>query len=144
MKLVVLTYGTEGDTRPLAALSHALREAGHDVCLLGDSRTLDVARALGVPVEPLTGDIRELFAEWGQKGPRGTARAMVGLTNAQTASWMRQTLAVTDGCDAVVTSGLAGFVGLSVAESVGVPAIGAGMIPLTPSREFPSPFLAAS
>lgn len=35
MKLVILTYGTEGDTRPLAALNQALREWGHDVCLLG-------------------------------------------------------------------------------------------------------------
>lgn len=31
MKLLILTYGTEGDTRPLAALGHALMQAGHAV-----------------------------------------------------------------------------------------------------------------
>ena len=38
MKLLIITYGTEGDTRPLAALGHALVQAGHDVELLGDAR----------------------------------------------------------------------------------------------------------
>lgn len=141
MKLVLLTYGTEGDTRPLAALGHALREAGHAVDLLGDARTLGTAHALRVPATPLSGDIRELFAEWSEQGPRGTAKAMVTLTNTHAAAWMRETLAVAEGCDAIVTSGLAGFVGLSVAERLKVPALIAGMIPLTPSREFPSPFL---
>lgn len=141
MKLVLLTYGTEGDTRPLAALGHALREAGHAVVLLGDARTLGTAHALGVRSVPLSGDIRELFAEWGRKGPRGTAKAMVALTNTHAAAWTRETLVAAEGCDAIVTSGLAGFVGLSVAERLGVPAAIAGMIPLTPSCEFPSPFL---
>jgi sterol 3beta-glucosyltransferase len=36
MKLVALTYGTEGDTRPMAALCRALQDAGHDVSLLAD------------------------------------------------------------------------------------------------------------
>lgn len=144
MKLVVLTYGTEGDTRPLAALSHTLRGAGHEVSLLGDASTLGAARELGVAATALPGDIRELFSTWGRQGPRGTTQALVALTNAYTAAWMRQTLAAAQGCDAIVTSGLAGFVGLSVAERLAVPAIGASMIPLTPSREFASPFLPPS
>ena len=49
MKLLIITYGTEGDTRPLAALGHALMQAGHQVELLGDASTLGVAQALGVP-----------------------------------------------------------------------------------------------
>ena len=141
MKLLILTCGTEGDTRPLAALGHALRAAGHDASLLGDASTLGAARDLGVPAAALSGDIRELFTTWGRQGPRGTARALVALTNTHTAAWMKETLAAARGCDAIVTSGLAGFVGLSVAERLALPAIGAGMIPLTPSREFASPFL---
>lgn len=143
MHLLILTYGTEGDTRPLAALGHALRNAGHEVRLLGDAGTLGSARELGVPAQALSGDIRELFAEWGRHGPRGTARALLRLTNANTKAWTLETLAGARGCDAILTSGLAGFVGLSVAEHLNIPAIGTGMIPLTPSREFPSPFLPA-
>lgn len=141
MKLLILTYGTEGDTRPLAALGHALRRVGHDVFLLGDARTLGSAEELGLGNAALSGDIRQLFSDWGRQGPRATTKALVNLTNANTHAWMVETLAAAEGCDAILTSGLAGFVGLSVAERLGIPAIGTGMIPLTPSREFPSPFL---
>ncbi|WP_165720277.1 glycosyltransferase [Bordetella trematum] len=141
MRILVLTYGTEGDTRPLLALSQALIRAGHDVTLLGEARSLGLASTLGVSAVPLAGDIRLLFADWSRSGPRGVAKALVALTNTHTAAWMAQTLQAARGCDAIVVSGLAGFAGLSVAQSLGIPAIGAGMIPLTPSRTFPSPFL---
>lgn len=143
MKLLILTYGTEGDTRPFVALGHALRCSGHDVHLLGDARTLDPAEAVGLANSALSGDIRQLFCDWSREGPKGTAKAMVRLTNANTHAWTVETLAAAEGCDAILTSGLAGFIGLSVAECLGIPAIGAGMIPLTPSGEFPSPFLPA-
>jgi len=55
--------------------------------------------------------------------------------------WMRQADAAAAGCDAVLTGGLAAFVGLTVAEHHGLPVIGTGMIPLTPTAAFPSPFL---
>jgi sterol 3beta-glucosyltransferase len=54
---------------------------------------------------------------------------------------LHATVAAGEGCDAVILSGLAAFVGLSAAEFLQVPAIGAGLIPITPTREFPSPFL---
>jgi UDP:flavonoid glycosyltransferase YjiC (YdhE family) len=59
MKLVALTYGTEGDTRPVAALCRALMDAGDEVTLLADGGTLGSARDLGVPHGALAGDIRE-------------------------------------------------------------------------------------
>jgi len=43
MKFVVVTYGTEGDTRPLAALTRALIDAGRAAHLLADAATLGVA-----------------------------------------------------------------------------------------------------
>ncbi|MGB6007210.1 glycosyltransferase [Castellaniella sp.] len=141
MNLLILTYGTEGDTSPLIVLGHALRAAGNTVHILGDARTLGLAHQLGVPASPLAGDVRKLHADWGRTGAKGAAKSLVKLANEQCDAWMRDALAAAEGCDAVVTSGLAGFVGLSVAERLKVPVIGAGMIPLTPSREFPSPFL---
>src|SRR5690606_2578592 len=135
MKIVILTYGTEGDTRPMLALGQALVKSGHEIILLGDAHALGLANRLGFPATPLSGDIRALFAGLSQSGARGMAQALVELTNANTAAWTTQTLAASQGCDAIVLSGLAGFVGLSVAEHLGIPAIGAGMIPLTPSKE---------
>ena len=61
MKLVALTYGTEGDTRPIAALCRALMDTGHETTLLADAGTLGSARDLGVPHAALAGDIRGML-----------------------------------------------------------------------------------
>lgn len=149
MEFTVVTYGTEGDTRPLAALCRALIDAGHRARLLADRATLHAADALGVPCSPLAGDIKRalepgaaLGAIVGKRsGVQATAKALAAIANANTHAWMAQVKAAAEGSDAIILSALASFVGLSVAEHLRIPAIGASMIPITPTREFASPFL---
>ncbi len=149
MKFTVVTYGTEGDTRPLAALCRALIDAGHDARLLADRATLHAAHALGVPCAPLSGDIKQaldpneaLGSIVGKRsGAQATARALASIAEAHTGAWMREVKAAAGQSDAIILSALASFVGLSVAECLRIPAIGASMIPITPTREFASPFL---
>ncbi len=70
-----------------------------------------------------------------------TAKGLARLANENAERWLRAAVEVGKGCDAIIVSGLAGFVGLSAAEHLGVQAIGAGMFPLTPTAAFPSPLL---
>lgn len=149
MKFSIVTYGTEGDTRPLAALSRALMDVGHDTLMLADTGTFESIHALNVPVQALSGDIRKTLAA-GVAGtnmmPRksdfkGTARLLADIANENTEAWMAELLASARGSDAIIFSGMAGFVALSVAERLNIPAIGAALIPMTPTCEFPSPFL---
>ncbi|AMJ58158.1 MULTISPECIES: glycosyltransferase [Stenotrophomonas] len=143
MKLLALTYGTEGDTRPLAMLCRGLIDAGHEVILLADAGTLGSAQALGVPHQGLEGDIQSevtaLVASG--NGMRAASSGLAGIAMRHTASWMRQANAAAEGCDAVLTGGLAAFIGMSVAEHRQLPLIGTGMIPITPTQAFASPFL---
>lgn len=141
MRFVVATYGTEGDTRPLAALSRALIDAGHDVRLLADEATLGSAASLGIPTAPLTGDIKKILQPERKARPSDTVRDLTRITNANTESWLREITAAARGCDALIVSALASFVGLSAAECLGIRAIGAGAIPITPTAAFASPFL---
>lgn len=149
MKLVAATYGTEGDTRPITMLCRALMDAGHDVTLLADGGTLGSARALGVPHAALAGDIRGTLKPGGgiasvvsgKTSLNATAQALARIANENATAWMRQTAAAAADCDALIISGLISFVGLSVAEYLAVPAIGAAMFPITPTAAFPSPFL---
>ena len=147
MKLVALTYGTEGDTRPMAAVCRALMAAGYDVTLLADGGTLGSPRDLGVPHAALAGDIRGALqrgvfsAVAGKNSLNATAQAMARIANENTDAWMRQVLEVAAGSDGLIVAGLAAFIGFSAAEKLAVPVIGAGMIPLTPTSAFPSPFL---
>jgi len=149
MKFALLGYGTEGDTRPLAFLARALIDAGHEAIQLADASTLGTAKALGVPAVPLAGDIRGTLDPQQAisgvlkegAGVTRTTRALANIANANATSWLRTTVGAARGCDALIVSGLAAFVGFSAAEFLRIPAIGAGMIPITPTREFPSPFL---
>lgn len=145
MKLLALTYGTEGDTRPVAALCRAWMDAGHDALLLAEKNTLASAGSLAVPHAALSGNIQESLADFISqgKGVNATVAALSGIANAQAESWMQQTADATADCDGIIVSGLAAFVGLSVAEHLRVPVIGAGMIPISPTRAFPSPFFPA-
>ena len=143
MKLIVLTYGTEGDTRPLAALCRTLLDAGHDVCLYADRNTLGSAKELNIPHEALSGNIKEQLADMLKrgKGVNATVSGLSHIANQETESWMRQAAAAAQDCDGIIVSGLTAFVGLSVAEYLKTPLIGAGMIPISPTRSFPSPFI---
>lgn len=148
MKFLVLTYGTDGDTRPLAALSRALMDAGHEAHLLADGASLGSAAALGVPATPLAGNIRATLGHNGagsgvfeSDNPNDAAKELARLANANAEPWLRTAVEVGRGCDAILISGLAGFVGLSAAEYLGVKAIGTGMFPLTPTAEFASPLM---
>lgn len=143
MRLLALTYGTEGDTRPLVMLCHGLRQAGHKVMLLAEQGTLGSARDLGVPHAALEGDIHDEVVALVARGNNlaAASRGLARMAGRHVPAWMAQADAAAAGCDAILTGGLAALVGLSVAERHGLPAIGTGMIPLTPTRAFASPFL---
>src|SRR5690606_7479942 len=119
MRLRLLTYGPEGDTRPIAALGHALAGAGHDVRLLANAATVGIGAQLGLHSQALPGDIRGAIA--GDGAMRDITRNLARLTNENTGAWLAQAIEAGRGCDAVVVSGLAAFVGLSTAEALGVP-----------------------
>ena len=149
MNLIAVTFGTEGDTRPIATLCRSFMDAGHGVMLLAAAGTLSSARDLNVPHAALAGDIRGTLQPGGgiasvlagKKSLNATAKALAKIANDNAAAWMRQTLEAANGCDVMIGAGLAAFAGFSAAEKLGIPIIGAGMFPLTPTVEFPSPFL---
>jgi UDP:flavonoid glycosyltransferase YjiC (YdhE family) len=149
VKILAITYGTEGDTRPLAALCRGLIDAGHEAKLLAASATLGSAQALGVPVRALAGDIRglqqpsEALANVVKRGDRfaDVTKALAHIANTNAESWMQAAAEATAGCDVVLLSALASFVGLSIAEYRKVPGIGVSLIPISPTAAFASPFL---
>lgn len=144
-----MTYGTEGDGRPLAALCAALMAAGHETALMGAAASLGAAGPLGVPTLSLAGDMKAASDTAGSISGvvkaggdfTSTTSALAAIANRNAEVWTRQVLQASDGADAIVASGLAAFVGLSVAERLKIKAIGAGLIPITPTAAFASPFL---
>lgn len=143
MKLLLVTYGTEGDTRPQVMLARGLIDAGHQVSLLAEQQTLGTARELGVPHAALHGAIEgEVDALIGQGNSlRAASRGLARMAGRLTGPWVEQADAAAVGCDAVLAGGLAAFIGMSVAERHRIPLVGTGTVPVTPTAAFPSTFL---
>ena len=146
MRIVALTFGTEGDTRPMLALCRGLIDAGYDVLVLAERSGAGYAQSLRVPFVALDGDMRaELLAaaDLSQHGDdvKHVARELSRIGATHAASWMRTTLAHARGAHAILCAGIAIYVGLSCAEALGIPAIGVALQPMMPTRAFGSPFL---
>ena len=102
-----------------------------------------------MPTTALSGDIRGairrdhviggVVAKGG--GFNATARALATIANENAESWLEAIVDAGNGCDAILVAGLTAFVGFSAAEYLGAKNIGSGMIPITPTAAFPSPFL---
>jgi sterol 3beta-glucosyltransferase len=147
MRFTVVTYGSEGDTRPLVALCRGLMEARHEVQLFAEQSTLGSARALGVPVAALAGELQSILP---LDDPSRELRAFdvfrvsaqsLRLVNENTASWMRNVSEHARSSDAVLFAGLASITGRTVAQALHKPAINLCLQPTTATREFLSPVL---
>lgn len=146
MKITTISFGTEGDTRPMVALCRGLIAAGHEATLLAESSGAGLAALAGVPFVALAGDMHAavtgLLSGKKQASASASREAMVQIAKQCSSAWMRTLLEHARGCDAILFSGLAPYVALSVAEYLKVPAVGAGLQPtVAATREFPSPFL---
>jgi UDP:flavonoid glycosyltransferase YjiC (YdhE family) len=142
MRFTVVTFGTEGDTRPLVALCVGLQDAGHSVALFADRSTLDTAKAHGVSAFALSGDIKATVGPEGALGKlmkdgggaNGIAKATAEIAQTNTESWLKAAVdhAKESNSDAVLFSGVASYVGLASGECSNIPSIGLGLIPIFP------------
>ena len=147
MRFTVVTYGSEGDTRPLVALCRGLMDAGHQVRLFAEQSTLSSADSYGVPVQVLPGDIRSTLP---MENPSQELRSgdlwksiKDGLRAVKdnTAAWMSAVADHARGSDAILFSSLAVLVGHVIAQELKKPGIAVWLQPWSPTREFASPLL---
>ena len=102
-----------------------------------------------MPTTALTGDIRGSIRRGNVIGGvvskgggfNATARALAAIVNENAESWLSAIIEAGKGCDVILVAGLTAFLGFSAAEYLGAKSIGSGMIPITPTTAFPSPFL---
>jgi sterol 3beta-glucosyltransferase len=147
MRFTAVTYGSEGDTRPLVALCRGLMDAGHEVRLFAEQSTLDSAQAQGVPVQALAGDIRStLPMDDPARDLRGgdllkSIKDGLRAVKSNTAAWMRVVADDARTSDAILFSSLAVLVGHAIAKELKKPGIALWLQPWSPTREFASPLL---
>src|SRR3954468_10832354 len=147
MRLTVVTFGSEGDTRPLAALCRGLMDRGHELLLFADESTLSRPRELGIPTQGLSGELKSAMPgegpdhEVGFRDVLRSANRVKALITAHSADWLRTVAAHARESDAILFSSLAVGIGMVLSEELRKPAIGLFFQPLTPTREFSSSML---
>jgi UDP:flavonoid glycosyltransferase YjiC (YdhE family) len=147
MRLAIVTFGSEGDTRPLAALCRSLLDNGHEVRLFAEQSTLGLPRALGIPCEALAGDVKAALPiadprlEMRPTEVMKSVNALNAVVAANTASWLRTAASYARGAEAILFSSLAANAGNALAKELRKPGIGLFFQPITPTSEFSSPLL---
>lgn len=144
MLFSVVTYGSEGDTRPFVAVCRGLINAGHEVLLFAEQSSVHLAHAHGVPAEILAGDIKSTLPldnpdqELSTREIIRTVRQGLRGVNDNIPTWMRVITAHARTADAILYAGLACPPAQAIAQELGKPAIGLWLQPTTPTREFGS------
>jgi sterol 3beta-glucosyltransferase len=147
MRFTVITYGSEGDTRPLVALCRGLMDAGHEVRLFAEQSTISSAHSYGMPVQVLPGDIRStLPLENPSKELRSgdlwkSIQDGLRAVKSNTGPWMSTVVDHARVSDAILFSGLAVLVGHTIAQELKKPGIALWLQPWSPTRKFACPLL---
>ncbi len=143
MRFTVVTYGSEGDTRPFVALCRGLMDAGHEVLFFAEQSSTYIAHQHGIPVETLAGDVKTILpldSPSQELTPRElvkTVRTGLRSINANVAAWMAAVARHAQTADAVLHSGLASLVAQVVAQEVDKPAISLCSSPRRPPGNSP-------
>ena len=144
MRIALLASGSRGDVQPYVALGKGLQQAGHEVRLVTHRDFETLARSHGLEFWPVAGNVQEIAQSQEMRSrieggnflslmalmAREAERGAVGLAEGG--------LAACRGVD-LVLGGLGGaFVGLALAEKLGLKLVQAYYTPFTPTRAFPS------
>ncbi|MET9831898.1 glycosyltransferase [Streptomyces sp. NPDC006385] len=123
MRVLLVTYGSRGDAEPMAGLAVALRALGAEARACAPPDFAELFAGVDVPMAPIGSSVREMVKgnvtgtapQPPESLPQRAARVF--------AATYDSALAVAEGCDVVVATGLmpAAAGARSVAEKLGVP-----------------------
>jgi sterol 3beta-glucosyltransferase len=144
MRIAIIASGSRGDVEPYLALGKGLQKAGHVVRLVTHENYQALVTAQGVDFWPIAGNVQDIAqsAEMQERLGSGNFLAVMALMAREAergALWMAEGgLAACRGMD-LLLAGLGGmFVGVALAEKLGLPLLQAYYIPFTPTRAYPS------
>lgn len=139
MRVLLTTYGSRGDTEPMAGLAVALQALGAEavVCAPPDPEFIDLLDRAGVPFAPAFMGVRDWIRVAG-KPPMDLPKRAAEMAFAQLGAVSR----AAEGCDLIVATGLMPSCAASqaVAERKGIPYAQAIFCPLLLPSEHHAPF----
>jgi UDP:flavonoid glycosyltransferase YjiC (YdhE family) len=144
MRILLVTTGSLGDIRPFVALALGLRRAGHEVRLAAPRDASALAEQYNLEFQPVDLDHQERLARQANSGTlEGGNTLRFGLQRMQDKQRIFQdvNLAAWQVCEAadLIIYRIGGFLAVdSMAEKLGVPCFKAGLVPYSPTAEYPN------
>ncbi|MBS4099717.1 glycosyltransferase [Tsukamurella paurometabola] len=136
--VLIATYGSRGDTMPLAGLGLRLQRAGHTVTITANTELATETAALGI-------DTRAIAVDLGDPSGDPSLRDAMALVRPAGIRRLSRTLlgAVEDvAADVVLMTPFAEPAGQTLAEARGVPGIPLRLQPISATRAYPPSLLA--
>jgi sterol 3beta-glucosyltransferase len=144
MRIAIIAPGSRGDVQPYIALGKGLEKAGHVVRLVTHQNFEVLVSSHGLEFWPVEGNVKDIaqskeMRELLEKGNFLAIMSQMAKEAQRGAIHLAEGgLAACRGMD-LVLAGIGGlFVGLSLAEKLGLPFLQAYYIPFTPTQTFPS------
>jgi UDP:flavonoid glycosyltransferase YjiC (YdhE family) len=144
MRIAIVAPGSRGDVQPYVALGKGLLEAGHLVRLVTHEDFETLVDSQGLEFWPIKGKVRDIAQSQDMRAllEKGNFLAIMSqmAKEAQRGAFVMAEAALAACRDMeLVLGGIGGlFVGISVAEKLGLPFLQAHYIPFTPTRAYPS------
>ena len=144
MRICIVAPGSRGDVQPYIALGKGLGRAGHIVRLVTHRDFELLVNSHGIEFWPVEGSVRDIAQSREMRELLGKGN-FLAIMSQMAKEAQRGALALAEGGLAacrgmdLVLAGIGGlFVGLSLAEKLGLPLLQAYYIPFSPTQSFPS------
>jgi UDP:flavonoid glycosyltransferase YjiC (YdhE family) len=147
MRIAIIAMGSRGDVQPCIALGKGLKEAGHTVRMVIQQDFEVLAKSHGLEFRYMRGNSQEGIEgkEWRELSEKGNLIAITSLLMKEyqrTASeWVEDGLAACQRMDLLITGSMALHISIALAEKNRIPLLQSHVIPIMPTRDFPSVLL---
>ena len=144
MRIVIIATGSRGDVEPYIALGVGLKKVGHHVRLVSHTNYADLINPYGLEFWPVDVNVQDIAQSQEMSDRLGGGNffkvmSLMAKEAERNAHHLTKVgLSACPGMD-IILAGLGGtFVGVALAEKLGLPLVQAYYIPFTPTRQFPS------
>jgi sterol 3beta-glucosyltransferase len=151
LRIAIVSFGSRGDVQPYVALGRGLKHAGHTVRVVTQRDCESLVREYGLDYGAVAGDVRAMMqSEVGQQAINTSPNPMRFGWNAMKLiqPLLRQMaidcLAACEDSDVLLCFAFFRPFGISLAEKLNIPYAEAAVVPMHPTRAFPSPSLPLS
>lgn len=147
MRIAIIAMGSRGDVQPYIALGKGLKEAGHTVLLVIQQDFEALAKSHGLEFRYMRGNSQEGMEskEWRELSEKGKliaiTRHLMKEYQRTASEWVEDGLAACQGMDLLITGSMALHISIALAEKLRIPLLQAHVIPIMPTRDFPSVLL---